>query len=95
VVLIHHAVIPYAHFGETDAKSWLGFDVVVFATDSFFMAMFFFQSGLFVCPELGNKSPIPATANNRKGRAGRLAGGVVRVLPEASSTTRRYGCLRQ
>ena len=57
VVLIHHAVIPYTHFGHTDPKSWIGFDVVVTATDSFFMAMFFFLSGLFVWPGLGHKAP--------------------------------------
>jgi hypothetical protein len=57
VVLIHHAVIPYTYFGHTDAKSWLGFDIVVLATDSFFMAMFFFLSGLFVWPGLAHKSP--------------------------------------
>ena len=57
VVLIHHAVIPYTHFGHTDPKSWIGFDFVVAATDSFFMAMFFFLSGLFVWPGLGHKAP--------------------------------------
>jgi hypothetical protein len=57
VVLIHHAVIPYTHFGHTDGKSWLGFDAVVLATDSFFMAMFFFLSGLFVWPSLVHKAP--------------------------------------
>jgi hypothetical protein len=57
VVLIHHAVIPYTYFGHTDPKSWLGFDAVVLATDSFFMAMFFFLSGLFVWPSLRHKSP--------------------------------------
>jgi hypothetical protein len=57
VVLIHHAVIPYTYFGHTDPKSWLGFDMVVLATDSFFMAMFFFLSGLFVWPGLAHKSP--------------------------------------
>ncbi len=57
VVLLHHAVIPYTHFGHTDPKSWIGFDVVVLATDSFFMAMFFFVSGLFVWPSLAHKEP--------------------------------------
>jgi hypothetical protein len=57
VVLIHHAVIPYTFFGHTDPKSWIGFDVVVTATDSFFMAMFFFLSGLFVWPSLRRKTP--------------------------------------
>src|SRR6202158_5068847 len=57
VVVIHHAVIPYTYFGHTDPKSWLGFDAVVLATDSFFMAMFFFLSGLFVWPSLAHKAP--------------------------------------
>jgi hypothetical protein len=55
VVLLHHAVIPYTHFGHTDPKSWIGFDCVVLATDSFFMAMFFFLSGLFVWTGLSRK----------------------------------------
>src|SRR5436190_22630039 len=57
VVLLHHAVIPYTYFGHTDPKSWIGFDMIVLATDSFFMAMFFFLSGLFVWPGLGHKAP--------------------------------------
>jgi fucose 4-O-acetylase-like acetyltransferase len=57
VVLLHHAIIPYTHFGHTDPKSWIGFDMIVLATDSFFMAMFFFLSGLFVWPGLGHKAP--------------------------------------
>src|ERR1700704_1300567 len=57
VVVLHHAVIPYTYFGHTDAKSWIGFDAVVLATDSFFMAMFFFLSGLFVWPSLAHKAP--------------------------------------
>src|SRR5260221_5274898 len=57
VVLVHHSVIPYTHFGHTDGKSWLGFDAIVLATDSFFMAMFFFLSGLFVWPSLVHKAP--------------------------------------
>jgi len=57
VVLAHHAVIPYTYFGHTDPKYWIGFDAVVLATDSFFMAMFFFLSGLFVWPSLSHKAP--------------------------------------
>src|SRR4051812_45101169 len=57
VVLLHHAVIPYTYFGHTDPASWIGFDAVVLATDSFFMASFFFLSGLFVWPSLRHKSP--------------------------------------
>lgn len=56
VVVLHHAVIAYTYFGHTDPKSWIGFDVVVTATDSFFMAAFFFLSGLFVWPSLSHKS---------------------------------------
>lgn len=57
VVLLHHAVIPYTFFGHTDAKSFVGFDMIVLATDSFFMAMFFFLSGLFLWPSLTRKKP--------------------------------------
>lgn len=56
VVVLHHAVIPYTHFGHTDPNSWIGFDFVVTATDSFFMAAFFFLSGLFVWPSLSHKT---------------------------------------
>ena len=58
VVLVHHAVIPYTHFGHTDPKSWIGFDMIILATDSFFMAMFFFLSGLFVWTGLARKGPL-------------------------------------
>ena len=69
VVLLHHAVIPYTHFGHTDPTSWIGFDVVVLATDSFFMAMFFFLSGLFVWPGLGHKA-LPIFLRDRLLRLG-------------------------
>ncbi len=55
VVLIHHAVIPYTFFGHTDPKFWIGFDAVVLANDSYFMAMFFLLSGLFVWPSLSHR----------------------------------------
>jgi hypothetical protein len=58
VVLFHHSVIPYTYFGHTDPRFWIGFDAVVLATDSFFMAMFFFLSGLFVWPGLARKGPF-------------------------------------
>src|SRR6202048_1018705 len=58
VVLLHHAVIPYTYFGHTDPKSWIGFDMIVLATDSFFMAMFFFLSGLFVWTGLARKGQL-------------------------------------
>src|ERR1700746_3629846 len=58
VVLLHHAIIPYTHFGHTDPKSWIGFDMIVLPPDSFFMAMFFFLSGLFVWTGLARKGPL-------------------------------------
>jgi peptidoglycan/LPS O-acetylase OafA/YrhL len=68
VVVLHHAVIPYTFFGESGDKTWIGFDVVVTATDSFFMAAFFFLSGLFVWPSLSRKS----TATHLRDRLLRL-----------------------
>src|SRR6266480_3970814 len=58
VVLLHHAVIPYTYFGHTDPKSFIGFDMIVLATDSFFMAMFFFLSGLFAWSGIARKGPL-------------------------------------
>jgi fucose 4-O-acetylase-like acetyltransferase len=69
VVVLHHAVIPYTYFGHTDPKSFLGFDAIVLATDSFFMAMFFFLSGLFVWPGLGHK-PLLVFLRDRVFRLG-------------------------
>ena len=61
VVLIHHAVIPYTFFGHTDPKQWIGFDAIVLANDSYFMAMF------FCCPacSCGRASPIARPASSR------------------------------
>src|SRR5215217_5152693 len=58
VVLLHHAVIPYTFYGHTDPKEFFGYDMIVLATDSFFMAMFFFLSGLFVWPGIARKGPM-------------------------------------
>ena len=48
LVLIHHSVVNYTHFGNGDKMRWLGFDLVVLFNDSFFMACMFLISGLFV-----------------------------------------------
>ena len=56
LVVIHHAIIPYTYYGRADAQTWLGFDGIVLANDSFFMAAFFFLSGLFVWPSLRRKT---------------------------------------
>jgi surface polysaccharide O-acyltransferase-like enzyme len=48
LVVIHHSVVNYTHFGNGDRIRWLGFDLVVLFNDSFFMAFMFLMSGLFV-----------------------------------------------
>src|SRR5436190_7845634 len=48
LVLIHHSVVNFTHFGNGDRMRWLGFDLVVLFNDSFFMAFMFLISGLFV-----------------------------------------------
>src|SRR2546423_8839414 len=48
LVLLHHSVVNYTHFGSGDNMRWLGFDLVVLFNDSFFMAGMFLISGLFV-----------------------------------------------
>ena len=89
VVLIHHSVIPYTYFGHTDPKSWIGFDCVVLATDSFFMAMFFLLSGLFVWPGLARKgSPGPARSPGQARPALRD----LRVYDHSDGLLRRSRC---
>src|SRR5882672_8978396 len=48
LMLVHHSVVNYTHFGSGDKMRWLGFDLVVLFNDSFFMACMFLISGLFV-----------------------------------------------
>jgi peptidoglycan/LPS O-acetylase OafA/YrhL len=48
LVLIHHSVVNYTHFGSGDKARWIGFDLIVLFNDSFFMACMFLISGLFV-----------------------------------------------
>ena len=48
LVVIHHSVVNFTHFGNGDRMRWLGFDLVVLFNDSFFMAFMFLISGLFV-----------------------------------------------
>src|SRR6201746_648387 len=69
VVLLPRAVIPYTYYGHADPKEFFGFDMIVLATDSFFMAMFFFLSGLFVWPSIARKGPL----NHLADRLRRLA----------------------
>jgi surface polysaccharide O-acyltransferase-like enzyme len=48
LVVIHHSVVNFTHFGNGDRMRWLGFDLIVLFNDSFFMAFMFLISGLFV-----------------------------------------------
>ena len=68
LVVLHHSVMNYTHFGNGDRMRWLGFDLVVLFNDSFFMACMFFISGLFVRDSLARRGP----ANFLAGRAWRL-----------------------
>jgi surface polysaccharide O-acyltransferase-like enzyme len=56
-VLVHHSVLNYTYFGEGDRMDWVGFDLVVLFNDSYFMALMFFISGLFVRDSLERKKP--------------------------------------
>jgi surface polysaccharide O-acyltransferase-like enzyme len=58
LVLLHHSVLNYTHFGDGDKQRWLGFDLVVLFNDSFFMAFMFFISGLFVRDSLVRKGSL-------------------------------------
>ena len=55
LVVLHHSVVNYTHFGSGDRMRWLGFDLVVLFNDSFFMACMFFISGLFVRDSLARR----------------------------------------
>jgi len=55
LVIVHHSVVNYTHFGNGDRIRWLGFDLVVLFDDSFFMAFMFLISGLFVHDSLARR----------------------------------------
>ena len=57
LVLLHHSVVNYTHFGSGDKARWLGFDLIVLFNDSFFMACMFLISGLFVQQSLARRGP--------------------------------------
>src|ERR1700753_3782038 len=63
LVLLHHSVVNYTHFGNGDKARWLGFDLMVLFNDSFFMACMFLISGLFVCESLARRGPASFLAN--------------------------------
>jgi peptidoglycan/LPS O-acetylase OafA/YrhL len=58
LVLLHHSVVNYTHFGTGDRSRWLGFDLVVLFNDSFFMACMFLISGLFVRDSLARRGAL-------------------------------------
>jgi hypothetical protein len=68
LVLLHHSVLAYAVTWPAqprtfkilaapivDPQRWAGFDFLVIFNDTFFMALMFLLSGLFVWPSLGRK----------------------------------------
>jgi len=58
LVLLHHSVVNYTHFGSGDRMRRLGFDLVVLFNDSFFMACMFLLSGLFVHDSLARRGSL-------------------------------------
>lgn len=69
-VVLHHSVLAYCMFGHfdsqhflrssapvVDGQRWRGFDLLVQWNDTYFMALMFFISGLFVLPSLHRKGP--------------------------------------
>jgi surface polysaccharide O-acyltransferase-like enzyme len=69
LVLLHHSVVNYTHFGNGDRMRWLGFDLVVLFNDSFFMACMFMLSGLFVHDSMARRGP-PNYVARRAARLG-------------------------
>src|SRR6185437_17016121 len=63
LVLLHHSVLNYTHFGDGDKARWLGFDLVVLFNDSFFMACMLLISGLFVHQSLTRRGHGNYVAN--------------------------------
>jgi peptidoglycan/LPS O-acetylase OafA/YrhL len=63
LVLVHHSVVNYTHFGSGDRSRWLGFDLVVLFNDSFFMACMFLISGLFVRDSLVRRGSLNFVGN--------------------------------
>jgi surface polysaccharide O-acyltransferase-like enzyme len=63
LVVLHHSVVNYTHFGTGDKARWLGFDLIVLFNDSFFMACMFLISGLFVCQSLTRQGAANFLAN--------------------------------
>ena len=63
LVVLHHSVVNYTHFGNGDKARWLGFDLVVLFNDSFFMACMFLISGLFVRDSLARRGTADFIGN--------------------------------
>ena len=63
LVVLHHSVVNYTHFGTGDKARWLGFDLVVLFNDSFFMACMFLISGLFVRESLARRGTASFIGN--------------------------------
>ena len=50
LVVLHHSVINYTHFGHSDRMRWLGFDLVVLFNDSFLWP------ACFSCPDCSSRA---------------------------------------
>src|ERR1700743_2236062 len=63
LVVLHHSVVNYTHFGNGDKARWLGFDLIVLFNDRFFIACMFLISCLFVCESLTARGPLNFVGN--------------------------------
>lgn len=96
LVVLHHSMLAYTRFGHfdrvhylwssapvIDASKWLGFDLIVLFSDSYFMPLMFLLSGLFVWPSLRRKGSLDY-GRDRLWRLGMpFAVAVVSVVPLA------------
>ena len=65
MVVVHHSVVNFTHFGNGDRMRWLGFDLMVLFNDSYFMAFMFLISGLFVHESLTRRGAVGISAPAR------------------------------
>ncbi|MBV9563718.1 MAG: acyltransferase [Bradyrhizobium sp.] len=95
LVLLHHSVLAYAVMWPTqpgtfnilpapivDPSRWAGFDLLVIFDDTFFMALMFLLSGLFVWPSLERKGGAEFLRNRflRLGVPFAIAAGILMPL---------------
>src|SRR5437763_9253914 len=90
-VVAFHAITAYINFGRAalgfpyvfDTHTWVGFLLFFLFSDSFFMALMFFISGLFVWSALARKGAWSFLRARALRLGGPLVLGVLLVMPPA------------